>query len=78
MPFIRVLNNFITSEGTKENTEDRITYRGVKANLFQNISEGDEIRIVNFNCSSEDPYVAKSFQIDFLNSTAIEFSIPEG
>ena len=39
--FIRLLNTYIVDDGTKYNSEDRVVYRGVKADILKDAIAGE-------------------------------------
>ncbi|CAI2367122.1 unnamed protein product [Moneuplotes crassus] len=80
--FIRMVNYFIVSIATKNNTEDRTTYRGVPAKIFKNIEVGQKFRVMNFQCTSDENNIADSFACKASstdeNYTCVEYKIPKG
>ena len=47
--FLRLLNTFIVDLGTPKNIIDRKVYRGIPAQLFSNVKEGEVFRVVNWS-----------------------------
>ncbi|CAI2369269.1 unnamed protein product [Moneuplotes crassus] len=80
--FIRMVNYFIVKVATKDNTQNRITHRGVRAVLFKNIEVGQVFRVMNFQCTSERESIAKQFggwdNPKIKKKSLIHFQIPKG
>jgi len=72
------LNTFIVDLGTPKNVADRKVYRGVPAQLFSNVQEGEIFRIINWSSASSNLSVAKLFcKTRGLNSL-VQFNIKKG
>lgn len=76
--FMRLLNTFIVDLGPQHNTMDRQVYRGVPAQLFKNIKEGEVFRIVNWSCASSSLKVAKLFRKTRGLNSLVQFNIKKG
>lgn len=76
--FIRMINYCIVKLCTKENTENRVTYRGVPAHLFPNVKVGQSFRVMNFQCTSSETTTPEAFRGSGEEQTMITFQIPKG
>ena len=47
--FMKLLSFYIEDIGTKFNTEDRITYRGVNMKILKNAKQGETFRFISWN-----------------------------
>ncbi|CAI2358948.1 unnamed protein product [Moneuplotes crassus] len=60
--FMRLLNSYIVDLGTKYNKEDRVVCRGVRAEIFSNVKDGEIFRMISWNCASENLSTAEKFE----------------
>ncbi|CAI2383393.1 unnamed protein product [Moneuplotes crassus] len=77
--FMRLLNTFIVDLGTMYNTEDRVVYRGVRAEIFSDVKEREIIRMIGWNCASDVLDEAVKFETkkkeDKQTSSLVKFNV---
>lgn len=74
---MRLLNSYIVDVGTMYNTEDRVVYRGVRAEIFSDVKQGEIFRMIGWNCASDYLQIAEDFekQGDGKASTLVKFNV---
>ena len=76
--FIRAINRSIVDDGLVQNNEDRVYFKIMNSEIFEDIQPGNDIQIFHFVSFSNDETIRDKFdENSWINDILVELVVPK-